>query len=56
MTTATIKSVSGVPLEDNLADMRCRNEGSELPIYRPDGRSLGVCFEDLDVFVDAGDG
>jgi ATP-binding cassette subfamily G (WHITE) protein 2 (SNQ2) len=35
--------------------MRYRDSGDDLPIYRPDGRSLGICFEDLDVFVDAGD-
>jgi ATP-binding cassette subfamily G (WHITE) protein 2 (SNQ2) len=35
--------------------MRCRDSVDDLPIYRPDGRSLGICFEDLDVFVDAGD-
>jgi ATP-binding cassette subfamily G (WHITE) protein 2 (SNQ2) len=55
MTTATMMLVFGLPLENDLADMHCRDKGSDLPIYRSDGRSLGVCFEDLDVFVDAGD-
>ena len=31
VTTATIKSVFGKQLGNDLADMRCRDEGSELP-------------------------
>jgi ATP-binding cassette subfamily G (WHITE) protein 2 (SNQ2) len=37
------------------ANIECRDEEKTLPVYRPSGRSLGVCFDNLDAFVDAGD-
>jgi ATP-binding cassette subfamily G (WHITE) protein 2 (SNQ2) len=39
-----------------LTDIWRRNDANdELPVYRPRGRSLGICFEDLAAFVDAGE-
>lgn len=33
----------------------CHSDGQEfLPVYRPNGRRLGICFDDLEAFVNAG--